>query len=295
VAPWAHARLDAILATALARAPDARFQSAESFGAALETAARRNDLIATSAEVGAFVRELFAEPLAERRAEVRRLAAETTASPRATPIPAGLDRRPSGAPIHDPAAATATRRYDRPSDAAGVEASGLLRKGQRDPGATGEPPSARASQPSPASVDEPELKIPTSSGALWKGALVLAVLAAAGGAIAFVATRFGGDTRRDAHPPSPSAATVAAPAPTPPPSAPAAATPAPPPSGLAASPVASPALSASSRKLSGKMPKGAGSHAPSSYPITTGVPLSAWPPAAPAPPPAPPPDDPSGL
>src|SRR5262249_10202872 len=72
VAPWANERLDAILFAALAREPEHRFQSAEDFGVALEREARYDDLIATPAEVGACVRELFGDALAERRAEVRR-------------------------------------------------------------------------------------------------------------------------------------------------------------------------------------------------------------------------------
>ncbi len=67
VAPGIGAELDPVLAAALAKDPNERFASAKALGTALEITARRADLIASSEEVGAFVRGLFEGPLSERR------------------------------------------------------------------------------------------------------------------------------------------------------------------------------------------------------------------------------------
>ncbi len=291
VASWANPRLDAILGTALARSPENRFRSAESFGAALETAARRDDLIATAAEVGACVRALFADALAERRAEVRRRAAQLQP---------------------DPAPSSATRRQDRstptplpverppPSGESLVEASVPPPHESRRSAPTPEPRrsaptpeprrSAPAPEPAPASSDEVEVSIPTSSGTLWKGAIVVGLAAAVGGVIALVATQSGGDEKASpgALPTAsasavPVAVATPAPLPAPPPSASAAAI-------AGAAPAEPAAPSASAHRLAGKMPTRplASSHAPSPAAFSTGVPLSAWVPSQPPPAPEPP-------
>ena len=62
---------DAVLAKALDREPDARFQSALEFAEALEGAARQSGGIAPSREVGAHVRRLVGEKLSQQRGRVR--------------------------------------------------------------------------------------------------------------------------------------------------------------------------------------------------------------------------------
>jgi serine/threonine-protein kinase len=56
VAPWVGKGLDDVIMKALARSPRERFTTASEFGDALEAAARREDLIATAAQVGTVVR-----------------------------------------------------------------------------------------------------------------------------------------------------------------------------------------------------------------------------------------------
>jgi serine/threonine-protein kinase len=68
VAPWLGKRLDSVIATALEKAPENRFQSAKAFAHALETAARRDDLVGSHEEVAAHVKSLFGESLERRRA-----------------------------------------------------------------------------------------------------------------------------------------------------------------------------------------------------------------------------------
>src|SRR6185437_3411093 len=196
--PWSTERLDAILFGALARDPEQRYQSAEDFAIALEEEARYDNLIATPAEVGACVREHFGPVLEERRAEVRRRSGPVSMRGSSPSAPGGPR---TSAPGSDPAsvlarsqAATMIARAPTPVPVAppapAAEVSGLQRKAEPPP-----PPSAPESKP----------QIPTSSGGLWKIALVLGVVAV-GGAIAFFATRSGsGGT-------APSASSSAAPA-----------------------------------------------------------------------------------
>jgi eukaryotic-like serine/threonine-protein kinase len=327
VVPWASPRLDAILFAALARAPERRFQTADEFAMALEAQARQDDLIATPAEVGACVRELFGDALAERRAEVRRRSAPIVIE---RPPPSGSalkggDRRSSAPPDEhrDSARFTpaprstpppASRSTPTPADLvptrvsraptpipeeAVPEASGLQRRAvppapMGDPQRGLQPPPSAAEPQAPASVERPPPSVayadppvpPRSSGALWKGALVLGILAAAGGAVAFLTTRSGGAPAPSASHVAPSLpapiATTAAPTLT-------AAAPTPTPTATSISvgdlPDAKPVPSASSRRLTGRMPGKPPASGPVSYPVTTGIPLSAWP--APPPPPAP--------
>jgi eukaryotic-like serine/threonine-protein kinase len=79
VAPHVGPALDAVIAKALTRSPETRFQSALAFGEALEAAGRPADLIATPAAVGAFVRSLVGATLEARRALIRKKLASTDA------------------------------------------------------------------------------------------------------------------------------------------------------------------------------------------------------------------------
>jgi serine/threonine-protein kinase len=63
--------LDAVLAKALARDPADRFATAAELGEALESAARRHELLAKHSDVAAYVRTASGEALAQRRALVR--------------------------------------------------------------------------------------------------------------------------------------------------------------------------------------------------------------------------------
>jgi eukaryotic-like serine/threonine-protein kinase len=257
VAPWVNTRFDDLLATVLARSPDDRFQTAQAFGTALETAARRYDMIASASEVGAYVRDLCGAALADRRAEIRARAApiQPEITPRLTPLPV-------------------SSRYDRPTmpdkpSATGVtrvEASGTVLR--RDRSSVDPPP------PSAARMSE-EVEIPTSGG-WWKVALGVVVLLALAGAAVTFALRSRGDAPSVVATPTPSVSVAAPPAPTPEPA-----------------PIAAPIPSASAvvarPALSGRLPgkAAASAHAASTgFPIATAVPLSAWPP----PPPPPPPD-----
>ncbi len=71
VATWLSDGLDHVIAVALERDPNRRFDTAEAFGHALELAARKLDLVARHREVGELVRKLFGDSLEERRRAVR--------------------------------------------------------------------------------------------------------------------------------------------------------------------------------------------------------------------------------
>ncbi len=79
VAPWVGEAFDDLLKVALAKDPDARFDSARAFGAALESEARRAGLLSTHAEVSDVVKSLCKATLDERRAKVRARAEELDA------------------------------------------------------------------------------------------------------------------------------------------------------------------------------------------------------------------------
>jgi len=63
--------LDDVVARALARDRDARFATAEAFGATLQDAARAAALVATAADVGAHVRSVAGDEIERRRAAAR--------------------------------------------------------------------------------------------------------------------------------------------------------------------------------------------------------------------------------
>jgi eukaryotic-like serine/threonine-protein kinase len=272
VAPWVNSRFDDLLASALARAPDQRFQTAQAFGTALETAARRVDMIASASEVGAYLRDLCGAALAERRAEVRGRTAPIQPDPPPPPPVSARHDRPT---LPDKPSAE-TRMDTR------VEASGL--KLRRDRASADPPPPLSAAPFS----DEVEVEIPTSGG-WWKVALGVAALAAVVGGLVVLAMRSG-----DKAPPVPAGAppAVSASAAAPPP----APTPEPPPT---AAPV--PSAATARPALSGHLPGKAAASArasttatATSFPIATAVPLSAWPMPQPPPPPDPAPAKPEG-
>lgn len=106
VAPWLGHRLDAVVARALEKRPEDRYPSAEAFGNALESVARREDLIAAASEVGAQVRAAAAPQIERRRAVIREQLAisDGTAAPRSEtkdllrPAPAEVVPAPAFAP-----------------------------------------------------------------------------------------------------------------------------------------------------------------------------------------------------
>lgn len=100
LAPGVPGDLDAVCSTALSRDPALRFQSARAFATALEAALRVADLVGEAHEVGAFVSRVFAEPLAERREAVRRVAHDTVVSsgPKSFEVFAALQKAPAGSP-----------------------------------------------------------------------------------------------------------------------------------------------------------------------------------------------------
>ena len=114
VAPWVGTQLDPVLASALARLPEERFSTALAFGTALETAARKDDLIATPAEVGAYVRELVGASLDKRRDQVR----ERTAPIRNEPT-VRVTKNPEAASV-DPPSIEAARAADGAREASSV-------------------------------------------------------------------------------------------------------------------------------------------------------------------------------
>ncbi len=71
VAPWLGGRIDGVFERALAKNPEHRFQTAAAFGEALETAARKDDLIAKASEVGAHVAAVGGPTLEKRRSLVQ--------------------------------------------------------------------------------------------------------------------------------------------------------------------------------------------------------------------------------
>lgn len=79
--------LDAVLARALAKDPAERFPTALAFAEALEEVARKHKLLATHAEVGAFVDEIAGEQIRERRRAIRGTKAEEVTAPIPTSSP----------------------------------------------------------------------------------------------------------------------------------------------------------------------------------------------------------------
>lgn len=92
VAPHLGEHLDAVIDAALSKSPDSRHRSAKAFGAALEAAALRADMIATAEEVGAFVLGRVGDKLTERR---RHIGAAVAAAQDAqeTPSPLSISDR----------------------------------------------------------------------------------------------------------------------------------------------------------------------------------------------------------
>jgi serine/threonine-protein kinase len=277
VAPWVNTRFDDLLASALARSPDDRFQTAQAFGTALETAARRYDMIASASEVGAYVQDLCGPALTERRAYVRGRTTPTPPDPAARPGAGAtaLARRPSD-PSPPPASTTRDRptvpdKLPRPDEASGLQV-------RRSSG----PPSA----PAPLD-DDGEIKIPTS-GSGWKlvaGAGVVVLLGMVGVIVALA--------MRQGHEPVPGAASSASASAAPPVSSPA------PEPAASAAPAASASAAPVRPALTGRLPTkaSASAHATATanaFPVTTGVPLSAWPLTPPPAPPDLPPPKPDG-
>lgn len=88
------APFDALLAKALARDPNDRFQSAEEFAEAIEEAAPTLGGIAKAREVAQLVREYAAEKLARDTELIRSAIAQLTASGGASEPPPAMDRAP---------------------------------------------------------------------------------------------------------------------------------------------------------------------------------------------------------
>lgn len=89
VAPWLGSALDGVVLKALARSPADRYASAAEFAEALESAARRDDLLAKHADVGAFVKSVANDALAQRRTLVRAKNPSAVAA-----APSGIDAKP---------------------------------------------------------------------------------------------------------------------------------------------------------------------------------------------------------
>lgn len=163
VASFAGKRLDGVLATALARSPEERFASAAAFANALETLARKGDLIATAAEVGAFVRELAGPALDKRRALVR----ERTAAARVD----------------------ATLRIDPPAPPEGAAERPTV--ADKPSGPSDEAPSAPARAESSLTLEKPTSFSPAhlSPRSGWRPAVAVALAAAFAGVIGVLALR----------------------------------------------------------------------------------------------------------
>jgi serine/threonine-protein kinase len=83
VAPQVGTALDALLEKALAKSPERRFPTVRAFLDALQAAARKNDLMAISSEVGSCVRDRIGPALEKRRSLVRAGLAVAGSSPAA--------------------------------------------------------------------------------------------------------------------------------------------------------------------------------------------------------------------
>ena len=102
VAPELGTALDAVIAKALERVPARRYASAQEFGAALEAAARAEDLIASHQEVGAAVQAAAGGIIAERRELLRRRIAEVARPRVAAPADDDADEAPASALLPAP-------------------------------------------------------------------------------------------------------------------------------------------------------------------------------------------------
>jgi serine/threonine-protein kinase len=223
VAPWVGARLDDVLAAAMARLPDERFASARAFGTALESAARKDDLIASAGEVAAFVQELVGPTLERRRAQVREKSSSKS-EPALGPRPA-IAPSPIVEPLNHGDRPTVP---DKPAGGDPTWAP-LVGAGAEATGSVGA--SSRSVRQAESAADTAAPSIPLSSRAAWKIGALVALAGLALGAVLVVAVRPGGDAKSQgttpapvsestAHPAESSTVTVTAAAPTISPSAP---------------------------------------------------------------------------
>jgi eukaryotic-like serine/threonine-protein kinase len=221
--PTLGTAFDAIVATALARAPDQRFDNASAMAAALESSARTAGLLVGQREVAELVKSAVGPKLEERRALIRgRLANE--------PSVASVQYDPEGGvPPHESVPATTTVPQLAPP-VLEIRVEAPTRAAKRRPvvplgGTLRSEPAADKSAP-PESI-----LLPMKSGGVWRQvvAFIVITVAVAGGVVGVARLRG-----------TPKAATSAAPSAVPPDPVVGRAPPAPP-----ASPVASASSSAS--------------------------------------------------
>jgi serine/threonine-protein kinase len=172
VAPWVGDHLDSVLAAALALSPDERFSSAHALGTALETAARKGDLLATPAEVGAYVRDLVGATLEERRRIVRERMAPVRTAPTVTRAP--------GEAADDAHAPEEVAAMDRPTV---PDKGGAAVAIPEEPAARGE---SSITLGQPTSFDTEAL---VASRGRWKAPAAIGAAAAALGVVLVLATR----------------------------------------------------------------------------------------------------------
>lgn len=95
----ALAALDPVIARALARAPEDRQASAAHFARELEAVAQAHGLLASHGDVGALVRRLFAQELAERGKLLDHDEEQTMAAPLSAPHPPSVIVLPQSMPV----------------------------------------------------------------------------------------------------------------------------------------------------------------------------------------------------
>lgn len=197
VAPWLGKRLDSVIAAALEKEPENRFQTAKALALALETAARRGDLVGSHEEVAAHVRSLFGESLERRRALVSdRMAArrddgsgDVHTSPLTRPVRDGQESGglPAEIAARTPATSSDSRR-DGPSTFAAGENSSLAGNTSSRPDDSAVAPKPR--WPSGLAVAAAGvlggvvIAMVANRARIWHEAQVTVVAAAASGAIA---------------------------------------------------------------------------------------------------------------